>query len=122
DFSNFGKKSVDVFAPGVKINSTFPNSTYKENDGTSMASPVVAGLAALIRSYYPALSAVQVKEAIMKSVTKVDTKVKIKVDGTSKKVPFSELSVSGGVVNAYNALELAQKMGGSSSTAEAKGK
>ena len=121
DFSNYGKKSVDVFAPGVKINSTFPNSTYKENDGTSMASPVVAGLAALIRSYYPGLSAVQVKDAIMKSVIKVDTKVKIKDEGTSKKVPFSELSVSRGIVNAYNALQLAQKMGVASSTAEAKG-
>ena len=121
DFSNYGKKSVDVFAPGVKINSTFPNSTYKENDGTSMASPVVAGLAALIRSYYPGLSAVQVKDAIMKSVTKVDTKVKVKDEGTSKKLPFSELSVSGGVVNAYEALKLAQKMGSASSTAEAVG-
>jgi subtilisin family serine protease len=110
DFSNYGKKSVDVFAPGVKINSTYPKSTYKDNDGTSMASPVVAGLAALIWSYYPLLSAVQVKEAIMKSVVKVETKVKVKEDGNSKKVPFSELSVSGGVVNAYNAIQIAQKM------------
>ncbi|NEU07292.1 S8 family serine peptidase [Flavihumibacter sp. R14] len=110
EFSNYGKKSVDVFAPGVKINSTFPNSTYKENDGTSMASPVVAGLAALIWSYYPGLSAIQVKEVIMKSVTKVDTKVKIKDETGSKKVAFSEVSVSGGIVNAYNALQLAEKM------------
>lgn len=116
DFSNYGKKSVDVFAPGVKINSTYPNSTYKENDGTSMASPVVSGLAALIWSYYPQLSALQVKEAIMKSVVKVETKVKVKEEGDSKKLPFSELSVSGGVVNAYNALQLAQKMGAASVT------
>lgn len=120
EFSNYGKKSVDVFAPGVKINSTFPNSTYKENDGTSMASPVVAGLAALIWSYYPKLTAVEVKEAIMKSVTKVDNKVKIREEGNSKKVAFSELSVSGGIVNAYNALILAQKMATLSATAEAK--
>ncbi|MXV17711.1 S8 family peptidase [Hufsiella ginkgonis] len=104
DFSNYGKKSVDVFAPGVKINSTIPNSLYKEHDGTSMASPVVAGLAALIRSYYPALSAIQVKDIIMRSVTKVDHKVKVKNAG---KLDFSEVCLSGGVVNAYNALQLA---------------
>lgn len=120
DFSNYGKKSVDVFAPGVKINSTFPKSTYKENDGTSMASPVVAGLAALIWSYYPELSAIQVKDVIMKSVTKVDTKVKVKDASGSKKVAFSEISVSGGIVNAYNALQLVQKMPASSLKAGAK--
>ena len=120
DFSNYGKKSVDVFAPGVKINSTFPNSTYKENDGTSMASPVVAGLAALIWSYYPELTSAQIKEVIMKSVTKVDTKVKIKEETGSRKVPFSEISVSGGVVNAYSALQLAQKMSVSSANTGAK--
>ena len=118
-FSNYGGKSVDVFAPGVKINSTMPDSKYKENDGTSMASPVVAGLAALIRSYYPQFTAVQVKEIIMNSVTKVEQKVKIRVDGDSTKVLVSEISVSGGVVNAYNALLLAEK---TNSTAAVKSK
>jgi subtilisin family serine protease len=110
DFSNYGKKSVDVFAPGVKINSTMPDSKYKENDGTSMASPVVAGLAAIIWSYYPALSALQVKEIIMNSVSKVDQKVKVKENGSSKKVSFDEVCVSGGIVNAYNAILLAEKI------------
>jgi subtilisin family serine protease len=109
-FSNFGAKTVDVFAPGVKINSTMPGSTYKENDGTSMAAPVVSGLAALIWSYYPQFTANQIKEIIMNSVTKVDYKVKIKEDGDSKKVNLSDISVSGGVVNAYSALQLAEKM------------
>lgn len=118
-FSNYGGKSVDVFAPGVKINSTMPDSKYKENDGTSMASPVVAGLAALIRSYYPQFTAVQVKEIIMNSVTKVDQKVKIREEGDSSKVPVSQISVSGGVVNAYNALLLAEK---TNSTASVKSK
>lgn len=118
-FSNYGGKSVDVFAPGVKINSTMPDSKYKENDGTSMASPVVAGLAALIRSYYPQFTAVQVKEIIMNSVTKVDQKVKIREEGSSNKVPVSQISVSGGVVNAYNALLLAEK---TNSTASVKSK
>src|SRR2546423_4967841 len=65
-FSNYGKESVDVFAPGVKIYSTVPHS-YGYHDGTSMASPVVTGIAALIRSYYPQLSAEQIKTAIVKS-------------------------------------------------------
>ena len=110
EFSNYGSKSVDVFAPGVQINSTMPDSKYKKNDGTSMASPVVAGLASLIRSYYPSLTAVQVKEVIMASVTKVDNKIKVKGNDGSRKVPFTELSISGGVVNAYNALLQAEKI------------
>lgn len=108
-FSNYGGKTVDVFAPGVKINSTLPDSKYKENDGTSMASPVVAGLAALIWSYYPNFTAAQIKEIILNSVTKVEQKVKIKEDGSNKKVLLSEISVSGGIVNAYNALLLAEQ-------------
>lgn len=109
NFSNFGYKSVDVFAPGVKINSTMPESTYKEQDGTSMAAPVVAGLAAVIRSYYPSFTAQEVKEIILKSVTKVDQKVKIKVDGANKKVYLDEISVSGGIANLYNAIVEADK-------------
>ncbi len=109
-FSNYGKRTVDVFAPGVQINSTVPGSKYKENDGTSMASPVVAGLAALIRSYYPALNALQVKDIIMRSVSKVDHKVKVKDEDGNKKVKFSDVCISGGIVNAYNALQLAEQM------------
>ncbi|MFD1769374.1 S8 family peptidase [Sphingobacterium suaedae] len=108
-FSNYGYKSVDVFAPGVKINSTMPGSTYKEQDGTSMAAPVVSGLAAMIRSYYPALSAKEVKAIILKSVTKVDEKVKIKEDGNTKKVYLDEISVTGGIVNAKQAIEEAER-------------
>ncbi|ERJ61014.1 S8 family peptidase [Sphingobacterium paucimobilis] len=109
DFSNYGYKSVDVFAPGVAINSTMPENEYKEQQGTSMAAPVVSGLAAIIRSYYPQLSATEVKEVILKSVTKVDQKVKVKQEGASKKVYLDEISVSGGIVNAYNAIVEANK-------------
>ena len=109
-FSNYGKKTVDVFAPGVKIKSTVPHSLYKEEDGTSMAAPVVAGLAALIRSYYPKLTAPQVKDAIMNSVSTVKHKVKVKVDGNAERILFSDICVSGGIVNAYKALQLAAKM------------
>ena len=106
-FSNYGKTTVDVFAPGFQIYSTYPNQKYQDNNGTSMASPVVAGLAALIRSYYPKLSAKQVKEIIMKSVEKVDFSVDIRKGTETVSVPFSDICVSGGVVNAYNALKLA---------------
>ena len=78
--------------------------------GTSMASPVVAGVAAVIRSVYPALTAEQVKEAIMNSSTKLTQNVK--TPGTKEIVPFSKLSVSGGVVNLYNALVYASTMKG----------
>lgn len=110
EFSNYGYRSVDVFAPGVKINSTIPGSKYKEQQGTSMAAPVVSGLAALIRSYYPSLTAQEVKEVIMKSVTKVDQKVKVKSEGGSKRVYLDEISVSGGIVNAYKAIAEATKV------------
>ncbi len=107
-FSNYGKYTVDVFAPGFMINSTVPGSKYEEFDGTSMASPVVSGLAALIMSYYPELTALQVKDIIVRSVRKVDRKVKHTDEkGTSSRILFSALSRSGGIVNAYDALKLA---------------
>lgn len=106
-FSNYGKTTVDVFAPGVRINSTVPGSKYENLDGTSMAAPVVAGLAGLIRSYYPKLTAVDVKDIILKSVVKVDQVVKVQQGETTKDIPFADLCVTGGIVNAYNALKLA---------------
>ncbi len=106
-FSNYGKTMVDVFAPGVDINSTVPGSKYQQNSGTSMASPVVAGLAALIRSYYPKLNAMQVKEIILKSVVKVDHTVTLKEGQAEREVAFTELCKTGGIVNTYNALKLA---------------
>ncbi len=109
-FSNYGQTVVDIFAPGMKIYSTMPENEYAQLQGTSMAAPVVAGVAAVIRSVYPALTAEQVKEAIMNSVTKLNHNVK--VPGTKDIVPFSKLSVSGGVVNLYNALVYASTMKG----------
>jgi subtilisin family serine protease len=107
-FSNYGKYSVDVFAPGFMIKSAVPDSKYEEFDGTSMAAPVVSGLAAMILSYYPKLTPQQVREIIMKSVVKVERKVKFSSEtGESSRIKFSELCVSGGIVNAYNAMKLA---------------
>lgn len=104
-FSNYGEKGVDLFAPGVGIYSTIPESEYSSASGTSMASPVVAGVAALIRSYFPTLTAEQVKEIILESATPLDVEV-IK-PGTEEKVPFIALSKTGAVVNAYEAVKLA---------------
>lgn len=107
-FSNYGKYNVDVFAPGFMIKSTVPDSKYEEFDGTSMAAPVVSGLAALILSYYPELKPQDVREIIMKSVTKVVQKVRLTNEkGENSRVLFTDLCVSGGIVNAYDALKLA---------------
>lgn len=106
-FSNYGRTQVDVFAPGVNIYSTTPGSHYANHDGTSMAAPVVTGLAALIREYYPALTAVQVKDIILRSVVRPAHSVIVTVDGQPRKVLMSDICVSGGVVNAYQALQLA---------------
>ncbi|HUR65293.1 MAG TPA: S8 family peptidase [Chitinophagaceae bacterium] len=106
NFSNYGKKEVDVFAPGVKIYSSVPGgNTYQNLQGTSMASPVVAGLAAFIMSYYPNLSAAQVKTVIEKSSK--DPGTEVRNPGTDEMVKLSELSRSGGIINAYEAIKLA---------------
>jgi cell wall-associated protease len=109
-FSNYSADHVDVFAPGVDILSTTPDGGYERFSGTSMASPVAAGLAALIRSYYPELSASQVRDIIMESTIPVEGKVK--KPGASDMVSFDELCQTGGVINAYKALELAAKTKG----------
>lgn len=107
-FSNYGKKSVDVFAPGVQIYSSIPGSKYTLESGTSMACPVVAGLAALIREYYPKLKAIDVKKIIMESVVKPSHSVVIGHGDKHRTVTLSDISVSGGIVNAYQALQLAK--------------
>ena len=109
-FSNYGQKNVDIFAPGVRIYSTLPNNTYQFLGGTSMASPVVAGVAAVLRSQYPNLTAVQVIDILLKSSNKFTNEVN--VPGTDKKVSFTNLSISGGVVDLSNALEMAATVKG----------
>jgi subtilisin family serine protease len=111
DFSNFGKNNVDVFAPGVKIYSTLPGrNEYGNLNGTSMSTPVVSGIAALIRSNYPELSAVQVKQIIETSVSIPDTSLPNFKPGTQKDpVPFQNLSKTGGIVNAYQSLAIADQ-------------
>ena len=105
-FSNYGAINVDIFAPGDDIYSTMPNNEYDFQGGTSMAAPAVAGVAALVKSYYPALTASQVKAILMNSG--LTTKSKIVVSGDASKVmDFQKISKSGKMVNAYNALIMA---------------
>ena len=107
-FSNYGKKNVDIFAPGSKIYSMIPDNEYDYKNGTSMAAPMVSGVAALIRSYYPKLTAGQVKQIIMNSGVHVDFEVKVP-KWADKEQLLNELSVSGSILNAYNALLMAKK-------------
>lgn len=108
-YSNYGKINVDVFAPGTDIYSTVPNNEYEFMPGTSMASPAVAGVAALIRSQYPKLTASQVKKIILQSGLTLKTPIILGGDA-SKISSFDKISTSGKIVNAYNALILASQI------------
>ncbi|TGD58731.1 S8 family serine peptidase [Flavobacterium humi] len=109
NFTNYGKRTVDLFAPSFFLKTTDANVGYSYRDGTSMASPIVAGVAALVWSYYPKLSAAQLKQIILESG--VSYNINVQVPGEKEGVlrPFKELSVSGKVVNAYNALLMAKE-------------
>jgi subtilisin family serine protease len=107
-FSNYGDNSVDVFAPGSSIYATTPLNTYEFLQGTSMASPNVAGVAAMVRSIYPKLSATQVKKILMDSGLSTDQDVVLGGDPEDV-LAFDKISVSGKMVNMYNALILASK-------------
>lgn len=106
-FSNYGQNTVDIFAPGVQVIGCIPDNKYAMLDGTSFASPIAAGVAALVWSHYPDMTAVQLKELLMETSTNYK---KVKVQRPTnldkkKKVKFKTLSVSGGVINAFKALE-----------------
>ena len=118
EFSNYGKKTVDVFAPGVDIYAPKSGGGYINESGTSMACPVTAGVAAVLRSYFPDLSAKDIKKILTKSANVDYKKTEVQMPGTmpaedekkSVKVKFSELSNTGGLVNMYNAVQMAMKM------------
>jgi len=108
-FSNYGKKSVDLFAPGVEIYSTLPDNKYKDLNGTSMASPVTAGVAAVIMSYFPEFTALEVKEIIRQSTRKFDN-LAINTPGGKGEMEFSQMSSTGGLINLFEAIKLAQEL------------
>jgi subtilisin family serine protease len=112
DFSNYSRTGVDVFAPGVSMWSTVPHGRYQNLQGTSMSAPVVTGVAALLLSYYPTLTAAQVKDIIIQSATRYPNQMVIRPGEGGGRVPFEQLSVSGGVVNAYAALKMAAERAG----------
>jgi subtilisin family serine protease len=109
DFSNFGPKIVDVLSPGNKIYSTLPGSNnYGYLQGTSMAAPIVSHIAAMIRSYFPALTAIEVKKIIMQSVWKpTDATTIYAIPQKEESKKLNEIAAAGGIVNAANAIELA---------------
>ena len=108
-FSNYGKKNVDLFAPGDKIYTAIPENKYDFDSGTSLATPMVSGTAALIWLYYPNLTVQEVKQIILESGTAYDIEVLIPGE-KGKKTHFRELSKTGKVLNVYNAMEMAKKM------------
>ncbi len=114
-FSNYGKKNVDLFAPGVNIISIYPGNSYEMGDGTSYSSPVVAGVAALVWSYFPELTSLELKDVLINSAIRYP-KMKVYFPNITSekksKVKFSELSATGGIISAYDALILAEKIVG----------
>lgn len=110
DFSNYGVKYVDVFAPGVDIYSSTPENNYAFFNGTSMASPATSGVAAVIMSYFPNLTAVQVRDILINSSTKYAKYLVLKPGTKEDMVMLTDLSSSGGVVNLYNAIKWASKI------------
>jgi hypothetical protein len=108
-FSNVGKKSVDLFSPGVNIYSTVPGNRYKENSGTSMAAPAATGVAAMLMSYFPEYSAAEIKNILIQSTRKFDG-LKVKSPETGEEVGLDELCITGGMINALEAVKLASKL------------
>jgi subtilisin family serine protease len=108
DFSNYGRKSVDVFAPGVSIYSTMTNDTFKAQDGTSMASPVAAGAAATLMAYFPELTAKDVKAILLKSAVPYKKLKFTHPANDKKKIAFGQCSRTGAVINLYQAVKIAE--------------
>jgi len=108
DFSNYGKNNVDLFSPGQDIYSTIPNNDYAYFNGTSMAAPVCAGVAAFVWSRYPELTAEQIKYVLETSTNKMKPSAKVKVPGSKESALFTDLSKTGGLLNASRALVQAE--------------
>jgi subtilisin family serine protease len=108
-FSNYGREQVDIFAPGVDILSTVPGSRYERNSGTSMAAPVVSGVAALLMAYFPELSAADVRQIILDSAVRFPDQRVRRPGERGGRVAVCDLSRTCGVVNAYHAVRMAEE-------------
>jgi subtilisin family serine protease len=109
-FSNYGRSTVDLFAPGVDIYSTMPNQEYELSNGTSMAAPVVSGVIALLMQYFPEYSPLEIKNIIVSSVLKTDEQILLPGQSIEAQyAPFDHLSKHGGIINAYRAVREALK-------------
>ncbi|MBC2838309.1 S8 family serine peptidase [Robiginitalea sp. SC105] len=109
-FSSYGQRNVDLFAPGDLIYTAQTGNTRAFKQGTSFAAPLVARVAALVWSYYPDFSAAEIKDILLASATRIDAEVYLpQKDEQAERelVPFSRLSRSGGILNAFAALQLA---------------
>ena len=114
--SNYGAKELDLFAPGINVLSTYTGDTYQMGTGVGLASASVAGVAALIKAYYPSLTGSQIRDILLESVTSrkgVEVEKGIEVDGkqTQDLFLFDDLCLSGGILNAYQAIVAADKLG-----------
>ena len=105
-FSNYGSENVDVFAPGYNVYSLLPENDYESLSGTSMAAPAVSGVASLILSYFPRITAQKLKSIILESGLKVDIKIS---HDEKENIYLNSISKTGKIVNAYNALIMASK-------------
>jgi subtilisin family serine protease len=110
EFSNYGRHQVDIFAPGSDILSTAPGNEYEAASGTSFAAPVVSGVAALIMAYFPELSAADVRRIILESATPLGDRMVVRPGTEDELVRFGDLSVTGAIVNAYNAIRMAEQL------------
>ena len=108
-FSNIGKINVDVFAPGFEIYNTVPQSDYMKLQGTSMAAPMVSGVAAMLKSYFPTLTMEEIKKIMLDSAVSYKGK-KHQKPGSEDLVDFATLSVTGSVINVKNAVKLCLKL------------
>lgn len=106
-FSNYGAGQVDVFAPGVAIRAAAPDDDYEPSDGTSVAAPVVSGIAGLLLAYFSDLDAAGARRLILETATDMSRQDVARPGGEEGIVPFGELSSTGGVVNAAAAVRRA---------------
>jgi subtilisin family serine protease len=107
-FSNFSTTRVDVFAPGAEIYNTVPDNKYQELQGTSMAAPMVSGVAALLKGYFPTLSMIEIRQIILDSADDFSETDQAK-PGSGEPVKFKTLSATGKVVNVFAAVKLAEE-------------